>query len=389
VVPLLLVACENTVNDASSQVNPDQGTAAPAGENATGSGEGSSAGNDSGLDIEVRLYPSDDVVNQGSQTISFGFPLPPGALVNTSEIVILDETGQELSAYVRSLADWNQLPPQSMRCEQFNAGVEPGIRSALIQFEGEFTDSSVKHYRVRLNQTRQLDTVAEVDVLSTLRQVNDGTYSGHNLVFQVHEPKVHAVIDPEYLSCTNLTPLSGEANKVSDMAATDQAQNDFFYTSIQEFFDRPVSNYTFDIFTDNIRYAYWLYDRPQTFLNAYIRSGNIDQLREGLRAADQFSHEIYTQEECDAINILPEYDCVGFFKIKNKNIGNYYKDSKYSYNENLVTAYLLTGNPRYLDVIPLPTVAVMKLDFDNHGVSTKPAATERHRGNALLDNPAL
>jgi len=343
------------------------------------------ASNNFAHDIKVQLHPHAEVVGRGFQTVSFGFPLPPGVIVNTNNIVVLDESENEVSAHVSSLAAWNAMPPKPLLCDGYQSSGNPGVRSVLIQFESAFANSNAKNFRVKLNQPRQKNIASKVDIESTLRQVNDGLYANHNLSFQVKEAKILTTIEPQYLSCTNMTSLSGELGKNASMVNTDQAQHDFFYTSIQEFFDRPVSNYTFDIFRDGIKYAYWLYDRPQTFLNGYMRSGNVDQLRAGLQAADHFRHEIYTEEECATTTLLPKYDCVGFFKLKNKVIGNPYKDSKYSYNENLVTAYLLTGNSDYLDVIPLPTVAVQKtVDFNNHGVSTKPAATERHRGNALL-----
>lgn len=316
--------------------------------------------------------------------------MPPGVLINTDNVVVVDEHNQEVAAHVSSLAAWKAMPPRSLLCDGYQSGGNPGIRSVLVQFQSTFSANTPKIFRVLLNIPRQLDIADQIDVQSTLRQVNDGLYANHNLSYDIKEAKVLVTVEPKYLSCTNMTTLSGEVNKAPEMFNTDQAQHDFFYTAIQEFHGRNVTEYIFDIFNDDIKHAYWLYDRPQTFLNAYLRSGNIDQLRSGLQAADHFKQEIYTEQQCATTMLLPQYDCVGFFAIKNKEIGHPYKDSKYSYNESLVTAYLLTGNKTYLDIIPLPIVAVQKtVNFDHHGQPSQPGATERHKGNALLTTVML
>ena len=336
-----------------------------------------SASNSFEHDIKIQLHPDVEVVGQGSQTISFGLPLPPGTLVNTNNVVVLDENDQEVPAFVRSLAAWNNMPPKSLLCETYQSSGNPGIRSVLIQFENQFSTNGVKNFRVVLNRSRQLNIDSEIETQTTLREVNEGSYADHNLGFQIYEPKVLTVIEPEYLSCTNLTTLSGEINQSPDLADTDQAQHDFFYTAIQEFFGRDVYEPDHMIDFAGNTAAYWLYDRPQTFLNAYLRSGNVDQLREGLRATEDYKYRIYTDEDC--AHLPQNFSCTGFFSKKNNDIDSSWKDSKYSYNENLVTAYLLTGNSSYLDTIPLPTIAVTRtVRFSSEN------ATERHRANALL-----
>jgi len=330
--------------------------------------------------VSIDLHPNMEAVGQGVQTVSFGFPLPPGTIISTSQIVVVDENDQEVPAYVRSLAGWNAMPPVSLLCDGYQSSGNPGIRSVLIQFESQFDSGEAKSFSILLNRTRQLTIDSEVDIHTTLVEVGDGIYADHNLAYRILEPGVLAAIEPQYLSCTNLTTLAGESNKNPDMNATDQAQNNFFYTAVQEYFGRVVDNP--DDIHDfvNGSAAYWLYDRPQTFLNGYLRSGNVDQLREGLRAANHYRNEIYTKEECDEkTTLLSVYDCPGFFKAKNTDIAAPYKDSKYSYSESLVTAYLLTGDEGYLANIPLVTHAVMEnVNFDSD------TATERHRANGLL-----
>lgn len=334
------------------------------------------ASNDFKQQLDIQLFPSNEVVGQGVQTVSFGLPLPPGVLVNTNDVVVLNESNQEIPAFVRSLGAWHNMPHQSLLCGQYKSGGNPGIRSVLIQFQSGFSTNDIQHFHIRLNHSRQLNVESEVDIQSTLRQVNDGTYLQHGLDYPILEPKILAVIAPDYLSCTNLIPLMGKAGMSSDMVAADKAQQDFFYTAINVFFDWQVNaDQKINFLSDTA--SYWLYDRSQTFFNGYLRSGNIDNLREGLRATEHYKHNIYTVEDC--ADVAVNYDCVGFFKLKNKAVGSSWKDSKYAYNENLITAYLLTGNESYLNTIILPTQAVIKsVDFDSV------TDTERHRANALL-----
>jgi hypothetical protein len=155
------------------------------------------ASNNFSHDIKVQLHPHAEVVGQGFQTVSFGLPLPPGVIVNTNNIVVLDESGNEVSAHVSSLAAWNAMPPKPLLCDGYQSSGNPGVRSVLIQFESAFANSNAKNFRVKLNQPRQKNIANKVDIESTLRQVNDGLYANHNLSFQLKEAKILPTIEPQ------------------------------------------------------------------------------------------------------------------------------------------------------------------------------------------------
>ena len=338
------------------------------------------ASNNTPRDVPVTLYPH--ATATGQQTVSLGLPLPPGVLLSTDQLQVLDEAGDELPISVRSLASWQSMPPQSMLCSDLHASGNPGLRSVLIQFEKNVTDNTPVTITVRLNQPRTTTDITETPVMDTFRLVDDGTYADSSLLggglshhYTIHEPAIMAAVDHQYLACTNLTVLNGVSFSAPTLQTVDQGQLDFFYTTINEFFGRPVQDSDYNDFYQI--HTPWLYDRAQTFFNGYIRSGNIDMLREAHRAADQYRQNLYTSADCIAQPFT--HNCVGAHRIKSPLVDAKEKDAKYSYSENMATHYYLTGDPRTLAQIKDPAKAAMKqtdLQYDHH--------TERGRANALL-----
>src|SRR6185312_17397732 len=75
--------------------------------------------------IEVTLIGR--AANLGRELVSFGLPLPPDFLSDQRKVRVVDGSGKELSAAVRSLEPWRI------------GGREGSIRSLLIQFQSDFS----------------------------------------------------------------------------------------------------------------------------------------------------------------------------------------------------------------------------------------------------------
>src|SRR5947209_3185616 len=88
--------------------------------------------------VPITLLPYPEVVGAGPVVVSFGLPLPPGLLTDPTQVAVLDPTGQEVAAHVRSLGNWQSIPPAAMLCSGLPAPAAPGIRSVLVQFSYTF-----------------------------------------------------------------------------------------------------------------------------------------------------------------------------------------------------------------------------------------------------------
>jgi len=235
---------------------------------------------------------------------------------------------------------------------------------------------------VGVNRARTRTLQTEVPVRDTFRTVNDGTYAPavNTSGLTIHEPAVLAAIDHRFLACSGMVPMVDPAGARDYMAASDQATDDFFYSLTNQHSrkqDWPVTDPE-DIIDFYIDSEPWLYDRAQTFYNDYLRTANPDMLREAQRASDHYAQNVYGPEAC-ATSFYPY--CVGSFKLKNPTPSEPYQDMKYSYSENLLSDYLLTGDPTVLRRIGYISWGMeFGVDLANGGE----AFTERHRAFALL-----
>ena len=303
-------------------------------------------------------------------------------LVDTASIRVTNAAGEELPAFVRSLGAWRHMPDQSLLCNGLQASGNLGIRSVLIQFDMAFSSTAPVTVTIGVNRTRTKTLSTETPVRDTFRTVNDGTYAPavNRSGFTIKEPAVLAAVDHRFLACSGITPMIDTAGTKAYMAKSDQATDDFFYSLTNQHSrkqDWPVTNATdiIDFYTDA---EPWLYDRAQTFYNGYLRTGNADMLREAHRATDHYAQNIYGPEAC-ATSFYPY--CVGSFKLKNPTPSAPYQDMKYSYSENLLSDYLLTGDPTVLREIGYVSWGQeFGVDLANGGE----AFTERHRAFALL-----
>ena len=153
-------------------------------------------------DVQVTLYPSADAVG-ATRRVSFGFPLPPGMLVNTANLQRHRRRRARAPGVRPQPRAWRHMPDQRLLCTGLSATGNPGIRSALIQFDMAFSSTSPVTVTVGVNRARTQSLSTEVPVRDTYRTVNDGTYAAavNTSGLTIHEPAVLAAIDHRFLDC--------------------------------------------------------------------------------------------------------------------------------------------------------------------------------------------
>lgn len=291
--------------------------------------------------VEVTLIPDSSVLDKNT-TVSFGLPLPSGVLTNTDKVAVFDSTG-ELSSHVKSLGTWQSNPPIDVRCDNLPTPKTGSIRSVLLQFPYTFTKTDPIKITVHLNQNRSKNLINSTAISDTLKLVTSGTYSAED---KIQEPKVYAMLSPNWLACSNLTTMASQSGKLTLLNKFDDGQINFFDTIINNF--NPQKQNADELTLYKTEEEPWLYDRAQVFYNGYIRTGQLKFLREAMRATWHYQNLLYKNGECPAD--IPEQWCKGFFKLKNAP-DYYYKDSKYSYAESMATYYWLTGDNSVMERI--------------------------------------
>jgi hypothetical protein len=288
--------------------------------------------------LALQLQPADGVA--GTQRVSFALPLSPGALFDPTQVSLWLH-GTEQPLHVVSLGSWHALPPSGLLCADAAPAATDSLRSVLLQADIDFGSGQAVPVEVRLDRERTLSLTDPVAVEQTWQIADSGSYAAADGVM---EPKALALWSAQHLRCAGLAPALGGVGLRPYLAATDQAQIDFFYTTINDFGPSgwPATQGLVDYKTD---YEPWLYDRPAVYYLGHLRSAQPDLLREAHRAAYFYAQNIYTPEQCQAAG--NSGDCVGYFRLKNPDIGSAWKDPKYSYGEGMELAWWLTGLPLF------------------------------------------
>ncbi|XOV78112.1 MAG: hypothetical protein ACFHVJ_14335 [Aestuariibacter sp.] len=337
-----------------------------------------SAANNVAKTVAVDLLPSTDVIDNGSTLVSFGLPLAPGTLINSEQVKVFNDIGEEVPAYVSSLGKWQNMPSEELLCEGLKSEGNPGIRSVLVQLEVAFTSNEKRQFTVQLNNGARTQSLGQKqDIRTTYRKVEEGTYDPEKNTtgLSIYEPAVLVAIDNHHLVCSGVLPMTTATGERDYMEDIDQATDDFFYSVVNQHKQEwPMTHEG-----DNIDFysgtSTWLYGRPQTFYAGYIRTGNTDFLREAHRATDHYSHNIYEPKDCKGTTY--PY-CVGMFKMKNPNPSTPYPDAKYSNARPFYTYYLLTGDETHLDKI-----GYIAYGSEFHVNLEGNSQTARHRAYAL------
>jgi hypothetical protein len=328
---------EPTPTDAGPPPSPDAGPPPPP----------------TGRQVSVTLRPLDGGT---SKLVSFGLPLPPGVLSDPTKIrVRRATTGGEIPAYTRSLGNWQAIPPPELRCGGVSPST-PGIRSVLIQFPLTMTAGVNVPLLIDVGTTPSSRLASPVDPLTTYRVFDDPgiLYNGTE---GFREPSTLALIDHTWLSCAGLHLMEGQSDLSPETKLMDDAERNFFYTYIgyyKSLWSSPTSDWPVAAPTScpvvgqclpdlvSSENGVWLYQRPQTILSLYLRTGMPDALRAFYQAFWHYRQTIFTEQECVGAS-YPAY-CKGFNRLKNPDKNQPYKDTKYSYAEDFASYYWLTGD---------------------------------------------
>jgi hypothetical protein len=229
----------------------------------------------------------------GNEVVSFGLPLPFGFLHDVQRIRVVDQSGAELRAAVRSLERWRI------------GGQEGSIRSLLIQFKADFSREKRQQVIVHFNARQRRSEGSFIPVARTL--INESGLKG---------PRVMAILPAGWLCA------SGVVGPQVPAAASGA------YSSYDKFVERNFPGSL--AYLDSKVYHEWLFDRTTCYYKMYVRTGASKYLDAAYHAAN-FVREHTKMDGPDA----------GIFTLKGP-------DLKYIYPRAMHIHYLLTGDERAL-----------------------------------------
>jgi hypothetical protein len=315
------------------------GAAVGDGENPISDADRSSLAGDAAFRDGVTVRLSETIA--GAQTISFGVPVPPGALAEASTVRVTAQ-GAPLAANVRELL-----------AEHGPDGQRTGVRSILVQLPASVLTGPTMDVRIHWKNgpgsppgasfqpfssaAVSADSAATATTATRTIQSQNGQYSlveGPPTVvslFSGKEPRVLAEFPEGYLARTGLLGQQSTRERVSrpDMAGMrflSDALENFALSAMYE--ESYALNPAPDSVVDPIaNYEGWLYDRCATFLTAYVHFNDTRFLRHAHRACSNYASRI----ELSGKN-------AGYFTGKSE------PDAKYSHLRGLIAYYAITGN---------------------------------------------
>jgi hypothetical protein len=294
------------------------------------------------LSVDVALVPQVPQEHLVTQIVSFGLPFGPGWLTDHKKIRVLAPNGKEIPAFTKPLVHW------------WIDGKKGTLRSVLVQFDMASVAPAPKKVVISFEQPRKLSRPAEIPVAETLvsRHVDPPKgYESRAFSYDYQCPRVLAVLPADWM-CDSLVAWQQVPLAESDNAA---------------WFDKHLLDKVDYSFRNSSAKGYeaYLFDRAATYAKIYVRHADAKFLLGAIQA-----NEFYMQKLSPA----------GFFTLKKGN------DFKYSFNEGSALLYMLTGDPRYLDVVNRIAKVWDKRTFGKNGKFavgyTKDSNfwTERHHG---------
>ena len=229
----------------------------------------------------------------GTETVSFGLPLPFGFLNDPRKVRVVDESGTEILVAVRSLEPWR------------TGGREGSIRSLLVQFKADFSRQKTQRVTVIFKANSRSVGSNFVPVSQTLIDV-DG----------LKGPRVLAVLPADWLCASRITGPQVSAAQSGAYSSYDSFVEKNFPGSLK--------------YLDSNVYHEWLFDRTTCYYKMYVRTGESKYLDAAYHAANFLRQHT----KLDA----PE---AGIFTLKGP-------DLKYVYPRTMHLHYLLTGDERAL-----------------------------------------
>ena len=244
-------------------------------------------------EVEVTLLGRGDDLGR-DEVVSFGVPLPPGLLSDASGARVVDASGAELGAAVRSLEPWRI------------GGREGGVRSLLVQFRRDFGREREQKVKVVFERPRGRRAEGLVPVSRTLIDAEG-----------LKGPRVLAVLPAAWL-CESL--VVGPQTPAAESGE---------YADYERFVERNFPGSL--AFINSKVYHEWLFDRTSCWYKMYARTGD----RKFLEAAYEAAHFVRTHTKMDG-------EDAGIFTLKGP-------DLKYVYPRAMHIHYLLTGDERALE----------------------------------------
>lgn len=267
--------------------------------------------------------------------VTLAIPFPPGALTDADRVHVLDENGQIIASHVEPALRWHVQPG--------------GIRAVRVQFHATLADDQ-----------RSLRFVVGEPVS---RRPDGWPYADGEIVNAngVLVPGVLATLSPQWMSASM---IAGPQQPAVPPRAYDR------YVATQFQWAKPLP-------ADNP--AAWLFDRPTTLFQQYVRTGRVDYLA----AAVESYHFYMSHIKRHATPGWPE--CGGGFQL----LGKSPCDPKYGYVEPILLALGLTGDDSMHDQA---LIKLMIAEWDLGGWNfpagpyTRPdqSFTEREAGLGLL-----
>ncbi|MDQ2855922.1 MAG: hypothetical protein M3R68_06315 [Acidobacteriota bacterium] len=241
---------------------------------------------------EVAVTLEGRQANLGRELVNFGLPLPPGFLSDSRHVRVVNASGHEFTAAVRSLEPWRI------------GGREGSIRSLQIQFTSDFSHQPAQHIKI-LFQPRRKNESRFVPVAETL--ISKEGLEG---------PKVMALLPANWLCESWIVGPQTRSAKSGEYRAYDEFVARNFPGSLA--------------YLNSQVYSEWLFDRTTAYYKMFARTGD----RKFFESAYHCANFLRLHTKTDG----PD---AGIFTLKGA-------DLKYVYPRAMHLHYLLTGDERAL-----------------------------------------
>lgn len=289
--------------------------------------------------VDVTLYPQSTVTLNQSTNIVFGIPFPKGFVTDSTKIRVLNSSGTEIPSFVMTTTNWRDFQSPSTIIS---------IKSVQIGIAMTFANTNPVAIKVQWGTSRGSSITNTFSASSTWGSMASGPnpteYPG-----TIMEPKVYATLPPSWMSQSLLKTRFVANGEVSTY----------------KWFDDLFMKFSSDATTTSYKTDSepWLYDRAQTLYFAYFRSGDVNWLRRGHRAAQ-------------------------FYKASINSSGNFTLggDAKYVYGQSMLYDLMLTGDISL--VATIENTRTPHSSWPTNYSSDTNFWTERHAAYALLSSLA-
>ena len=256
--------------------------------------------------VDITLHPQSTVTLNQPTNIVFGMPFPKGFVSSTTNIRVLNSSGTEIPSFVVAINHWRNFQSPSTIVS---------LRSVQIGITHTFADRNPVVLRVEWGSPRSQNISTAFTATSTWTSISSGPNpTEYPSSDNVQEPRVYVTHPASWMSQSLLKTRTTAVNEVSTYSWFDTEFTDFSQTATTLAYQTA--------------YEPWLYDRAQTLYFAYFRTGSVDWLRRGHRAAQFYKANITSS---------------GGFALGG--------DSKYVYGQSMVYDMMLTGDTSLLPVI--------------------------------------